>query len=401
MLHESLSSVEVLSREVRERSAIVQICLSRSFGGIEQIVTNDIVDLAANGIEIRLVCLNGSPIHQKFTEHKNVKLTVIPEFPRSFLDVGFRAVLAEVIDEKVQILHFHQPQLMGSIIPWVWNKKNLVILSNRHALATESHRSPRNRLLMKRLDGVVTMSETLKKNTLATQPIKEDRINVIHLGLDYQVFDPDRVDAKRQRAEWGADESTVVIGCVGRIDPTKGQDIVVKAAAGLLVRSKPNEKVRFVIVGEEPKTGESKYLAELQEMVKQFGIGDHVVFAGYKENIPEVMNAFDLFVMPARQEAFSLVVVEAMAMETPILISRGGSSDEVVGNNEFGVLTRPADAFDLQRAIRLFLDNPEMRIKMGKSARAHAMKSFARQDRLQQLLGLYERSLRRRALVNS
>lgn len=398
MLHESLSPIEVLAREVRERTVVAQICLSRSYGGIEQVVTNDIIDLSSNGIEVRLICLEGSPVHLKLVDKPGVKIFTVTELPRAFFDMSFRALLSEVCDDKVQILHFYQPSIMGSIVPWVWKKKHLVVLSNRHALATESLRSPWNTLLMKRLDGVVTMSETLKKNILTTHPIKEDRVNVIHLGLDYQVFDPERVDAKRQRAEWGADESTVVVGCVGRIDPTKGQDIVVKAAAGLLVRSKSSDKVKFVIVGEEPKTGESKYLAGLQEMVKQFGIDDHVVFAGYKENIPEVMNAFDLFVMPARQEAFSLVVVEAMAMETPILISRGGSSDEVVGKNEFGVLTRPADAFDLQRAIRAFLDNPEMRIKMGKSARAHAMKSFARQDRLQQLLGLYERLLRKRAL---
>ncbi|MCM0606708.1 MAG: glycosyltransferase family 4 protein [Xanthomonadaceae bacterium] len=401
MLQESLSPVDVLAREVRERTAIAQVCLSRSYGGIEQVVTNDILELSQLGIEVRLVCLMGSPVHLKLVDKPGVKIITVKDFPRKFFDMGFRNILNEVCDDKVQILHFYQPSMMGAILPWVWKKKHLVVFSNRHALATESMRTPWNALMMKRLDGVVTMSETLKKNILATHPLKEDRVNVIHLGLDYLVFDPERVDAKRQRAEWGADESTVVIGCVGRIDPTKGQDIVVKAAAGLLVRSKAIDKVKFVIVGEEPKTGEHQYLAQLQEMVKQFGIGDHVVFAGYKENIPEVMNAFDLFVMPARQEAFSLVVVEAMAMETPILISRGGSSDEVVGNNEFGVLTRPADAFDLQRAIRVFLDNPEMRVKMGKAARAHAMKSFARQDRLQQLLGLYERLLRRRAQKNS
>lgn len=398
MLQESVSSIDVLAREVRERTPIVQICLSRSFGGIEQVVINDIVDLAQHGISVRLVCLEGSPMQQKLTGFEGIEIIPIADTPRAWFDFQFRSLLKKVCDDRVQLVHYHQPHLLGSVVPWLGARKDLAIVSSRHTMTHESQRSPWNKLFMKRLDAVVVMSDLMKKNVLMYQPIREDQVKVIHLGLDYQVFDPERVDAKRQRAEWGANESTVVIGCVGRIDPTKGQDLLIKAAAGLLVRSKEADHVKFVIVGEEPKTGEAKYLKELQEMVHQFGIQDHVVFAGYKENIPEVMNAFDLFVMPARQETFSLVTVEAMAMETPILISRGGSADEVVGKEEFGMLTRPQDAFDLQRAIRYLLDRPEMRIKMGKSARGHAIRSYDRRDRLNQSLELYERSLRKRAL---
>src|SRR6185312_1683974 len=112
------------------------------------------------------------------------------------------------------------------------------------------------------------------------------------------------------------------------------------------------EKLKFVIVGEQTLGSTGNHLDELREMVAQFRLEDHVVFAGYQENIPEIMKAFDIFVMPSRQEAFGLVAIEAMAMECPIIISSGGSSDEIVGHEEFGLTMRPDDAFDLQRQLR-------------------------------------------------
>lgn len=135
-------------------------------------------------------------------------------------------------------------------------------------------------------------------------------------------------------------------------------------------------------------------------MVKDFKLEGIVHFAGFQENIPEVMTAFDVFVMPSRQEAFGLVAIEAMAMECPILLSKGGSAYEIVGRQEFGLLIRPEDAFDLQRQLRALLDDPEMRIKMGKKARAHVMLNYDKNIRLYRTLELYERCLHRRELRN-
>jgi glycosyltransferase involved in cell wall biosynthesis len=131
-------------------------------------------------------------------------------------------------------------------------------------------------------------------------------------------------------------------------------------------------------------------------MVSQFRLEDFVVFDGYQEGIPEVMRAFDVLVMPSRQEAFGLVAIEAMAMENPIVISRGGSAAEIVGDQEYGLLVQPEDAFDLQRQIRFLLDNPMERLKMGQRARQHVRKYYDRRARLTRTLELYESALRRR-----
>jgi glycosyltransferase involved in cell wall biosynthesis len=256
-----------------------------------------------------------------------------------------------------------------------------------------------HRLLYRRVDFLIVMSHMLRRNVLETHAFREKDIKVVNLGLDFVEFDPDRVNPTPQRTIWGADNDTIVIGLVGRIDPAKGQATFVKAAAGLLKNLRAGERLKFVIVGEETLGNAGNHLEELKQMVSQFHLEDYVVFAGYQENIPEIMRAFDIFVMPSRQEAFGLVSIEAMAMECPIIISSGGSADEIVGKEEFGLTIRPDDAFDLQRQIRYLLDNPMERIQMGQKARDHVIANYDRRKRMIKTLKLYERALRRREVL--
>ncbi|RYD86995.1 MAG: glycosyltransferase, partial [Sphingobacteriales bacterium] len=143
--------------------------------------------------------------------------------------------------------------------------------------------------------------------------------------------------------------------------------------------------------------GAREFLEELRKMVLQFQLQDEVVFAGFQKDIPEIMQAFDLFVMPSHQEAFGLVAIEAMAMECPIIISSGGSSLEIVGKEEFGLLMRPADAFDLQKQMLVLIRDEDIRKQMGKRAREHVKGLYDRRVRTQRTLQVYQETVARRA----
>jgi glycosyltransferase involved in cell wall biosynthesis len=111
-----------------------------------------------------------------------------------------------------------------------------------------------------------------------------------------------------------------------------------------------------------------------------------------------ILSNNDPFAPPDR-DAFGLVAIEAMAMECPIIISSGGSAAEIVGQEEFGLLMRADDAFDLQRQLRFMLDNPMDRIRMGQRAREHVKRHYDRKVRLHRTLELYERALRKRGIL--
>ncbi len=125
-------------------------------------------------------------------------------------------------------------------------------------------------------------------------------------------------------------------------------------------------------------------------MVRIFHLEEAVVFAGYQENIPEVMKSFDIFVMPSKQEAFGLVAIEAMAMQCPIILSSGGSAPEIVGEDEeFGMTMRPEDAFDLQRQLRYLIDHPEEREDLASRAREHVIQNYDQRARIFRTLEVY------------
>lgn len=391
--------IESLAEVLRSRLSAAVVCISHSWGGLEQVAADDALELAKLGLEVRMVCLPDTPIHRYLEREGKIKLELLDFRPRDYLDLRMRAVLRRLIlDEKVNLVHTHQTTLIPTIVPWVWSQRKIVICATRHIMNDHNKKNFFHSLVYQRLDALVVMSEALKWNILNTHNLKERQVKVIHLGLDFAEFDPRRVSGEAQRAEWGADKETIVIGMVGRIDPAKGQDAFIKAAAGLNKYDLKNSKIRFVLVGEETRGSSGEYVEELKALVKTLHLEDKIVFAGFKESIPEVMRAFDIFVMPSRQEAFGLVAIEAMAMECPIIISRGGSSTEIVGAQEFGLLIRADDAYDLQSKLKYLLDHPSLRRQMGKRAREHVMKNYDQSVRLQKTLELYERCLRRRGI---
>lgn len=392
---DSASLVDFLEEQLDE----LVICLSHAWGGLEQVAAHDAIDRGSAGLKTRFLCLEGSPLHQYLAPRQEVRVIPLAFRPRDHFDLKLRAELLRLFNEGVNLVHSHQPSLLGSIVPWTWRRPQVAVFASRHIMNNHNKKNFYHRAIYRRLDGMVAMSQTLRENILATHPLKEWQVKVVNLGLDFDRFDPERVSPDAQRARWGADRDTTVIGLVGRIDPAKGQSTFIKAAASLMRNLRSGEKLKFVMVGEETLGRAAHHLDELKKMVAQFHLDEHVVFSGYQENIPEVMRAFDVFVMPSRQEAFGLVAIEAMAMECPVVISRGGSAGEIVGQEEFGLLVKPEDPYDLQQRLRHLLDHPQQRVQMGQRARVHVREHYDRRQRLHQTLLVYERALRRRGML--
>jgi len=391
--------IESLKKALSDRFKGVLICLSYSWGGLEQVAAQDAVDLAELGLKFKFICLKDSPIYERLKEHTSIELYPLDFRPKNYFDFKFKKVLTGLAEEGFNLVHTVQTTLLGSIVPWLWSNPKIVLLASRHIMSNHYKKNPLHRTIYRRLDGLIIMSNALKENVLETHPLKERQVELIRLGLDFNKFDPKKVDSKSQRQAWGIEPKQIVIGIVGRIDPAKGQATFIKAAAGLLKDDALVKKLKFMIVGEETRGSDTGYMDELKTMVQQFRIEENFIFSGHQDNIPEIMGAFDICAMPSKQEAFGLVAIEAMAMQCPIVISKGGSSHEIVGENEeFGYLVHPEDAFDLQRQLFNLLENPTKTIEMGKKAMVYVRDHYDKEVRIQKTLEYYEWCLRRRGL---
>ncbi len=360
----------------------------------------DALDVAATGLPVKFLCLEGTLLHEKISAHPSIEAVPLSFSPRNFCDFKLRNELWRLLDQGVNLIHTHQTTLLGSIVPWLWKYPSVGLIASRHMMNSHSKKDFFHRALYSRVDALVVVSDAIRANILETHAIQERKVKVIRLGLDFDKFDPARVSPQQQRQIWGIDPNAHVIGLVGRIDPAKGQATFIRAAAGLVKSWKGALPLKFVMIGEETRGADNNHLQELQEMVRQFRLEDSVLFTGFHDDIPQAMAALDMVVMPSRQEAFGLVAIEAMAMECPVLISRGGSAQEIVGNEEYGLLVRPDDAFDVQRQLRFFLENSEARRAMGRRARQHVRAWYDCKKRLVNTIHLYERVLRRRKVKN-
>lgn len=388
--------VDVLKGQLRP----MIVCLSQSWGGLEQVAAQDSLDLLEAGISPRVMALSGSPLAERISSHPGIELSIVDDPPRNTLDFALRRALLKDVDDGINVIHAHQPSLLGSITPWFFRRPEVAIFASRHIWCNHDKRDLVHQAIYRRLDAMIVMSHALRRNVLNTHPLKERQVKLINLGLDFAKFDPAQTHPVEKRKSWGIDPDATVVGIVGRIDPAKGQETFIKAAAGLSAKVGEHSNLHFVIVGEETRGSVQDYLPTLKEIVKQFRIESQVHFVGFDSNIPEVMSAFDMLVMPSREETFGLVAIEAMVMERPVIVSKGGSADEIVGaQSEFGLQMRPDDAFDLQRQILKLLESPAHRRDMGVLAREHVLRNYDRRERLRKTLSLYERALRRRGIV--
>jgi glycosyltransferase involved in cell wall biosynthesis len=182
--------------------------------------------------------------------------------------------------------------------------------------------------------------------------------------------------ALRRKLGWNG---RPVVGIVGRLEPWKGQEVFLRAAA---LVSETHPAAQFAVVGGAVHGREGSYPGDLRTLTGQLGISEKVHFTGHRLDVWDWCDALDVVVHASFGEPFGLVVVEAMALAKPVIAAGDGGPLEIVEDGVSGLLTRPGDHEALAGSIRRLLDDPNLAAKLGGQAalRAHAF-SAARMGR--------------------
>jgi glycosyltransferase involved in cell wall biosynthesis len=186
-----------------------------------------------------------------------------------------------------------------------------------------------------------------------------ERVVVVHPGVDLSRFCPGPRDDQVRRS-LGAAPEDLLVGIVGRVDPRKGVQVLVEAMGMVQGELAPS---RLVVVG-DTGTGPPAFKRDLEARAREV-LGDRVVFAGRRNDVPDVMRALDVLVNASVHEPFGLTVLEAMACGTPVIGTRAGGVPEFVTDGESGLLVPPFDAAALARAIERMLGDPALRERLG------------------------------------
>ncbi len=220
-------------------------------------------------------------------------------------------------------------------------------------------------------------------------------IRIVYPPVELERFDPGRVDRTEARARLGIEGSTAALGMVAQLTPWKGQDTAVRALARIRT-TRPDARLFLVgetkFVSKATRYDNEAYARSLQRTVEELGQGSAVTFLGQRENVPEILRAFDVLLLPSWEEPFGMVVIEAMAMGTPVLATAIGGPSEVIDDGRNGYLLPPSSPEVWAEAAERVLDQPDVRIRIVREARRTAER-FSLEKHVDALLASYREVL--------
>ena len=214
-----------------------------------------------------------------------------------------------------------------------------------------------------RVDRVICVSDAAA-STFRAAGIDPAKIAVIRNGLPLRAARQSRPDTRRALQ---LDEQCPVIVTTARLTPQKDHATLIGALPAVLAR---HPACHIWLIG----TGPQEHM--LKEQASQLGVSHAVSFMGYRADVPDLLAAADLFVLPSRFEGLPLAVLEAMAHGLPVVATRVGGTDEVLIDGVTGRLVGPGDPETLAAAICEVLGNPDQARALGLKGRARFFDAF-------------------------
>jgi glycosyltransferase involved in cell wall biosynthesis len=229
--------------------------------------------------------------------------------------------------------------------------------------------------VMTRGDRVIAISHFVARHIAQHYHVGEDRLRIIHRGVDLNQFDPERIMPQRMielARKWRVPDDLPLIVMPGRITRWKGQHVMVEALARL-----PHRHFFCLLVGDD--MGHPNYRKEVEQSIRALGLEGHIRFAGNTPYMAEAYMLADIVVAPSVEpEAFGRVPVEAQAMGRLVIAANHGGTCETIVDGQTGWLVKPGNAGDLARAIECALRLPEPeKDRIRRQAIAHAREYFS------------------------
>ncbi len=199
---------------------------------------------------------------------------------------------------------------------------------------------------------------------------------VIHNPVDLARFDPAGADRAAVRAGLGLGEGEVALAVVAQLTPWKGQDDAIRTLAAL--RESGREQTVLLLAGSAKFAGpgtqfdNAAYAEGLHELAAELGVTDRVRFLGERDDVPAVLAATDLLLLPSWQEAFGRIAIEAMAMGVPVAATDAGGPAEIVRPGTDGLLLPPRRPAAWAEALGPLVDSAPERARLGAAARERA-----------------------------
>lgn len=213
---------------------------------------------------------------------------------------------------------------------------------------------------------IITVAEALARDLRDKYGIPAEKILTIHNGIDLSELEPTR-SREAVRDDLGIPPDSPLVGAIGRMTHQKGFTYLLQALPALIERV---PKTQCLLVGDGPLRG------ELEREAVQLGLLDRCIFTGLRTDIPDLLTAIDVFVLPSLSEGFPMVLLEAMGMRQPVVATAVSGNPELIEHGRTGLLVSSADPPGLATAMTWLLEHPHEAETIGQAAQSIVEQQF-------------------------
>ncbi len=354
-------------------------------GGAEKHLLLLTAGQVARGHEVSVLYFKGEGELREEFERVGVSVAHLPMATVSSLPRTRRALTEVLRVSAPDIVHTHllKADALGAMAVPRLGRAAPPLIASKHNDERALLRWPVSvihGLLSKRVARTIALSKHVEQFVIRHGRVPADAITQIYYGIDPTSMRPTRERAE-VRAEIGVAADARVLVCVGRLAPQKDHPTLLRAMTSL-----PDDVVLLLVGGDPFGQGEE----QLRRLAGELGLGERVRFLGIRSDVPDLLGASDLFVLPSLWEGLGLVFLEAMAAALPIVATTVSAIPEVVEDGESGWLVAPSDPDALAAAITTALDDPDERRRRGQAGAARLAERFGLDRMIDETLAVYE-----------
>lgn len=344
---------------------IIQVNLSKGYGGAETHTLSLIQGLLAAGEEVMLLVRPNSWLAKRAQE-----LGIpyqLQKFRGNYDLLALWQLRRFILQWKPDIVHA-QLTRAARYVGYACAGTSATAVSTCHA--TSSHKN------MARCAKIIAVSQMVKHCLMDNYDAK--CVDVVYNGI----AEPELFAREEIRQELGISKEIFALACVGRFVSEKGQDLLINAMHDL------PKNVHLYFIGDDAN-------AFGGEVKRSAGDSKQIHFLGFRHDVTRILHGMDALVAPSRREALSVAAIEASAVQLPVIAAKVGGLPEVVSDGETGLLFPVDDVDQLRDAILQLSENKDQRILFGKSARKRFENCFTLDHMTQATLGVYQQALRK------
>ncbi len=360
---------------------ILYSVLVGGWGGLEQYPLTLYDRLKQKKHRVFILTIKNSELHKRCIL-KKIPVFTVDKFSRFNLKI-IKQMRHIVKENNIHIVH---SQKTGEIYNWYFalrGLKNVKYFLTFH-LGVTNKQDILHKIIYKRVNKAIAISgyflEKMKKNI----PLKRNKMVLIYNGVDLSRFNY-KIAKSDFRKTSKIPSRALLLTAVGNLSPAKGTEDILKAFAMIC---KKHDNIYCIWVGEDKYSSVFEHKKKLEIMIKNNNLTSRFILAGYRNDIPSILKASDIFVLPSHNEAFGLVYIEAMAMKLPVIGCNRAGAKEVIQNKINGFTVEPENPQQLAGVIEKYIKNKKLIALHGKESLKRS-KLFSMNKHIDKLLKIY------------